>query len=140
MSANRDWKEAKPKWVVDAARAEMASMRRTLSLRWPPEAKPTASFGFGEYDREWGTVEFGTFWVSDHARVTKVAIREKLADEAGYKRIRFSEDDRRFSDCVARGHYFRTEKAARLHALWNRCEEKARELEAYWTKYEEAAE
>ncbi len=34
----RDWKEAKPKWVVEAAQAEMATLTRRLALHWPDEA------------------------------------------------------------------------------------------------------
>lgn len=136
--ADRNWKEAKPKWVVEDALAEMAIMRELLALRWPTEAEPKGLFGFGEYDCEWGTVELGEFWVSNGVSVERTFIREKLEAETGWKKIRFSQNGDRFHDSVSRGHYFRSRKDAALRTLWHQCRRHARELSGHWAIYEES--
>ena len=133
---DRNWRDAKPKWVVDAAQAEMADMRRTLALRWPTEAEPKPLFGFGDYDKEIGDIQFGTFWVATYRSVVRVCIREKVEGEHGWRRYRFSSNGGEFGTNVVRGPYFHTEREARLKVLWNACRDAARDLEGHWTKFE----
>jgi len=137
---SKDWRTSSPKWAVEAASAEMAAMKRTLALRWPTEAKPVAKFGFGGYDKEWGTVQLGTFYNVNGRGVEKIIIREKTETEHGWKKLRFSPDGREWTDSVYRGHYFETEKEACLFNLWERCEQFARELEQYWERLENSSD
>lgn len=137
MAEDRDWKEAKPKWVVDAAKAEMAAMKRKLALRWPDDRKPEPLFWFGDYDRESGGVKAGEYFVQHGWEIKAVTIREKLADEAGWKTWCFKIRGE-FSSQVERGAYFLTRKEAALFLLWKKCEGHAAELEKYWSQYEDA--
>lgn len=64
---DRNWRDAKPKWVVEAAEAEMASMKRILALRWPTESRPTPMpFWWGDYGRKEGDPVAGTYWAHSH--------------------------------------------------------------------------
>jgi len=135
---DKNWKEAKPKWVVEAAIAEMAAMRLTLALRWPQEAEPSGIFGFGDYDRPWGEVRVGTFWISNGHTISNIEIRKRREDEPGYAKYLFSDDGRKFSNSVPRGHVFELKKDAALHCLWRKCRDHARALETAWDLYEAA--
>lgn len=136
--SERDWKDAKPKWVVDAALAEMKQMKLIAALSWPREAKPVANFGFGDYDNKFGDIETGTFWVSNGNSVNKVSVRPKEENEKGWHHFRFSANDKPFDTNVVRGDYFPTERIAQLHCLWHQCERRANELELYWGRYEDS--
>lgn len=133
---DKHWKKDAPKWVINQVDAEIAEKDIILSLRWPTESEPKADFGFGGYDHEWGNVEHGEFWVSNGVRVTHTFIRSKKENEHGWKKLRFSLDGIKWTDSVERGHYFKTEKEASLHVLWDRCRSHARELRVFWKAYE----
>ncbi len=130
------WKKDAPKWVIKQVEAEIAEKSKLLALRWPNEAYPKASFGFGGYDHEWGIVEYGEFWVSNGSSVSHVFLRAKNENEQGWKKLRFSSDGVRWGDSVVRGHFFKSEREARLHLLWSQCNEHARELSYVWRAYE----
>lgn len=134
--SDRDWKDAKPKWVVDAAKAEMAEKNLTLSLRWPNEAEKDGLFGFKEYDNKWGDIQFGEFWVSSGYKTIKVFLREKIESDSGWKQFRTSYDGVKWTETVERGHYFKNEKDARLKTLWYHCRKASQELLVYWSQYE----
>lgn len=133
----RDWKEAKPKWVVEAAQAEMATLTRRLALRWPDEARPTpVPFQWGDYDNLSGSPLAGTYWAigRGHFRNTvEVTIREKENGEPGWKKWRFKEGKiGEFTTTVFRGPLYETEHEAILAALWAECDEAAARLERAW--------
>jgi hypothetical protein len=133
----RDWREAMPKWAVQAAMDELAASKRRLALRWPDEARPTpVPFQWGEYDRLEGTPVAGTYWRASYDGQTRpVHIREKAADEPGYKSWRFSDDAKAWSTRPQRGPLYETERDAKLAALWSACDEAAAKLERVWQQF-----
>lgn len=134
----RDWREAMPKWAVQAAIDELAASKRRLALRWPDEARPTpVPFQWGEYDRLEGTPVPGQYWrlSYDGTYVNAVYIREKTVNDPGYKPWWFSDDGERWTTSVQRGPLYATEREAKLAALWNACDEAAAKLEKVWQQF-----
>ena len=131
----RDWKEAKPKWVVEAAQAEIATMTCRLALRWPDEARPTPlPFHWGDYDQLHGDAYEGTYYfVSGRSHVGSVEVRRKTPDDAGWKEWRFRENGRGdFTVSVVRGPLYETEREANLARLWEACDRAAENLAPAW--------
>ena len=109
MTEERNWREAKPKWVVEAAEAEMARMKRRLALSWPTEARPTPlPFGWGDYDRMEGTPIEGVYFNSYGNSVKQVEIRKATqTDKTYWKLWRFRYGDiGKFTESVCRGSLF----------------------------------
>lgn len=128
----RDWKEAKPKWVVEAAIAEIDAMRIRLALRWPDEARPMpVPFRWGDYDRLYGEVVPGEYFSAHYGRVE---IRKKNPDETGWKDWRFKSSSwgNKWTDSVIRGPLYLTEHEAKLARLWAACDEAAKKLSPLW--------
>lgn len=134
MSETRNWREAKPKWVVDAAEAEMAAMQRRLALRWPDEARPTpAEFFWGGYDKLTGKPVAGEYFVvGSLGWANKIHIRAKSTDEKDWQYWRFSTDGERWTTSPVHGPIYMTERDAKLAALWAACDSAAKELERVW--------
>lgn len=133
----KDWREAKPKWAVEAAEKEIAGMKRRLALRWPDEARPTpVAFSWRDYDRLEGTPEPGEyFFHSSGGYVHALQIRAKDEGDAGWKGWRFccrSMWGDKWTDTVVRGPLYTTEYEARLAALWGACDRAAADLERAW--------
>lgn len=130
----RNWHEAKPKWVVDAAEAEMAAMKRKLALRWPDEARPKrVDFSWGGYDTLRGEPIEGTYWVFANGFASRLEIRKKRDDEPGYKNWMFKINNGSWTNNVTRGKLFNTEREARVEALWEACDDFALKLETLWS-------
>jgi hypothetical protein len=127
----RDWREAKPKWAIDAAQAEMKRWEVTAALSWPQEARPEPlPFQWGEYDTVHGTPEPGTYWNTGRY-ASRVEIREKVKGDVTWKRWLFREGVREeWTTSVVRGPLYATEREACLAALWNACEAAAPALAA----------
>ncbi len=127
----RNWREAKPKWVVDAAETEMSAMRRRLALRWPDESRPTPmEFWWGEYDRLTGEPVAGEyFYHSFDGHVYRLLIRQAAA---GWKRWEFSGKGDHWHTSVTRGPLYAAEREAKIAALWAACDRAAGELEKLW--------
>ena len=130
----KTWREAKPKWAVEAAEKEIAMMKRRLALRWPDEARPTPiPFSWGEYDRLSGEpVDGQYFYVTGYGSNATIHIRKKSEAESGGKTWRFSQDGARWHDTVQRGPLYETEREAKLAALWKACDKAAETLEKAW--------
>lgn len=134
----RDWREAMPKWAVQAAIDELAASKRRLALRWPDEARPTpVPFQWGEYDQLHETPVPGIYWRAsyDGHFIGAVHIRQKLPDEPGWKQWRFSDDGERWTTSVTRGPLYETEREAKLAALWKARDEAAAKLEKVWQQF-----
>tara|TARA_R110000787_G_scaffold42047_1_gene103358 strand:+ start:23 stop:457 length:435 start_codon:yes stop_codon:yes gene_type:complete len=129
VTENRDWREAKPKWAIDAATAEIAQWQITAALAWPQEARPEPlPFGWGGYDQPYGTPEPGTYW-NNGRYASRVEIREKVKGDVTWKRWLFREGGREeWTTSVVRGPLYATEREACLAALWNSCEAAAKLL------------
>lgn len=132
--ADKNWREAKPKWVVDAAEAEMASMKRMLALRWPTETRPVAmSFRWGDYDQLKGQPIPGVYW---HVNGNSFISMVEIIPDSGWRKWKFRYGAGDPSTNVPRGPLFNLEREARLYALWNLCERAAVSLEEAWAKFE----
>lgn len=132
----RNWREGKPKWVVEEAEKEITALKLRLALRWPDEARPTpVPFQWGGYDTLRGDPIEGDYWSVWPSGVVKISIRKKLETESGWRKWRFSVNDRSFTDSVQRGPLYESEREARLAALWKACDECARSLADVWTNY-----
>jgi len=137
MNETRNWRDAKPKWVVDAAEADMAAMQRRLALRWPDEARPIpVGFGWGGYDHQHGIPTPGEYYVpGQFGKAQKVFIRAKAETDRGWKQWRFSSDGERWTEHVVRGALYTTEREAKLAALWSACDKAANDLEPIWKSF-----
>lgn len=127
----RDWRAAKPKWVVDAAEAEMRQWKLTAALSWPTEAEPApVSFMWGDYDHLNGEPDAGVFWSPGAGSYSPepVHIRSRDESDMGWKRWMFSRDGVNWHDSVTRGPIYRTEREARLARLWRECRDCAKKL------------
>jgi hypothetical protein len=126
MSEERDWRKAKPKWVVDAAEAEMRQWQLTAALSWPTELKPEPMpFRWGDYDRLTGDPVAGEYWqINGH----KVAIRSRQESDRGWKRWYFRTGGGNWTDNVTRGALYASERDAWLATLWRKCEDCAEQL------------
>ncbi|QDP60515.1 MAG: hypothetical protein Unbinned338contig1000_8 [Prokaryotic dsDNA virus sp.] len=128
MTEERDWREAKPKWAIEAAAAEMKQWQITAALAWPREAKPDPlPFMWVDYDRCIGEPVAGTYW-SCTSHVRKVSIRERDESEKGWKSWRFKEGNYDWNERIIRGALYRTEREAALAQLWAKCEDAAKTL------------
>lgn len=136
---NRDWREAMPKWAVQAAMDELAASKRRLALRWPDEARPTpVPFQWGGYDRLEGTPVEGSYWITTHrGHAEQIQIRPATDNDtrsAFGQKWRFNYGHN-WTDRVQRGPLYETERDAKLAALWNACDEAAAELEKVWQQF-----
>lgn len=135
MSNERNWREAKPKWVVDAAEAELNDILHDVALSWPKDAKPVPVFVFGEYDmKKGGKIEEGVYYIAAFDYVLKAEFT--FASEKGSYRFEGHtlQIDGNKTDIVHRGEYFRTEREAWLSILWRQCNKKAGELREFHDK------
>lgn len=138
----RTWRDSKmPEWAKDSVRQELIQ----AALRWPSEARPHhLPFGFGAHDSMVGSVQPGVYWHVEGGFPTKFAIRLREEDELpAYRHYRTKallNDDRPWSINYPRGPWFRTEKDARLHILWERCEEFSKTLFALSEKVQTASD
>jgi hypothetical protein len=121
-----------------AEKAVVERLHRTLALRWPTAAKTEPLFGFGDYDRPFGEVKEGAFYVASGRGVERVVIRARNDKDQGWQRWRFTTQYAQDTTSVPRGGYYDSEKDACLFVLWEQCERAARELRAFWKRYEEA--
>lgn len=127
MTEERDWKAAKPKWVVDAAMAEMATLKRRAALRWPEEKEPTPSFTIVGYDRVIGDVTEGIYYIGGFGRVERCEVKPNPSDTGRYRAWLFNG-----SPTPARGRFFTTRHDAVLYVLWQKCDDFAKELGGLW--------
>jgi hypothetical protein len=128
MSEERDWREAKPKWAIEAAAAEMKQWQITAALAWPREANPEPMpFRWVDYDRCIGEPVAGTYWSTNHG-VERVDIRKKDETDKTWKSWMFRSGRRDWTASITRGPLYATERDAALALLWAKCEESARKL------------
>lgn len=135
--SEKTWREAKPKWAVEEAEKEIASIKRRAALRWPDEARPTpVAFQWGSYDKLSGEPAAGQyFYVSVYGSASTVHVRHKTEEEKGWKTWRFSADGHKWHDNVQRGPLYETEREAKLAALWAACDAAAKSLENAWDAF-----
>ena len=117
----KNWRDAMPKWAVQAAEAELQHIRLHAALSWPNDAEPESlPFRWGEYDRLIGEPVSGTYFACNHyGKVDAVSIRKRTSDDSGWKEWRFSLDGREWNSIVFRGPLYRTERDAALAHLWD---------------------
>lgn len=133
----KNWREAKPKWVVEAAEAEMKQMSRRLALRWPDEARPPpVEFGWGGYDFLTGKPTPGKYFSASHKGESfPVYIKERPDERTFFKKWLFSRNGDKWTESVVRGPLYVDEKDAALAGLWEACDKAAADLEAAWKHY-----
>ena len=126
----RDWKTAKPRWVVDDAMAEVKLWRRRAALSWPTEQAPNHVFFCGGYDQITGEISEGTFYGIGGVSMIVELAKGKTPDS--YRAWLFDG-----SSHVPRGPFFATQREAVLFSLWQRCHRHAADLEPLWSALEE---
>ncbi|KQI67016.1 hypothetical protein AN189_17475 [Loktanella sp. 3ANDIMAR09] len=127
----RDWRDAKPKWAIDAAKSELEQWQITAALSWPQEAKPEpVPFQWGDYDNLHGEPVEGVYWTATHG-VRRVEIREKNETDVGWKKWRFKIGDGQWSSSVTRGPLYPTQRDAFLALVWAECENAAKRLHTF---------
>lgn len=127
----RDWKESSaPKWVKDAAQAEIDAYRLTAALSWPTEARPSPlPFRWGAYDRLVGDPAAGEYWflgARDAKRIEIAGNEPKVVDT--WKKWVFRYDGGNWTCSAQRGPLFSTKRDAQLYLLWDKCEDAAKTL------------
>ena len=143
VSDVRNWRESKlPQWVRDSIREELIH----ASLSWPSEPKPQAlSFGFGSHDSMVGSVEPGVYWAMfAEGFPFKFAVRLREVGDPSHSAFVFKRNPdnplSKWTNDVVRGPWFKTERDAYLHHLWEQCEESAKKLYALKEKVRTASD
>jgi len=131
MTETRNWREAKPKWVVEAAEAEMAAMETKLALRWPEEPRPVpVPFSWGGYDGVGGDPVEGEYFNFAEAHYSAPPFVRSIRIKKDAYRWIFTINGG--ASGVVRGPLYATRKEAALAALWNECDKAAIALKKTW--------
>lgn len=145
---DRNWREASPRWAIEAALAEVDELRLRGALQWPTVAKPAPAFRFAEYDKLHGGIPQERIYYVANGRsdIDIVQFRQPTNDErislskrkVHYRRhgspdgigghLLMVYTGRLMLDTIIRGAYFTTRADALLYQLWLTCEEAAKEL------------
>ena len=124
VEKDKTWRDAKlPVWVVESFNREQEQNRLQLALSWPKKARPTPlPFGWGEYDRKFGVVEEGTYYLAAFKSCQLVTI--KCNQAYGYS---FTYEGI-LSNSKPKGKLFLTKEEALTELHWLQADRCARKL------------